>query len=128
MAFNNNTVAPELNNAVANLATVLTGGTDDATTIITLAGENHGATMEEANGDTEDLIVVGNMDADDEKDQEGEEESVVSAYTSSNYQTMNNSVLVAGSCAVNDPGVHVIVVEHVDEIHDYDQDIDGQEF
>ncbi|TVU06840.1 hypothetical protein EJB05_46876, partial [Eragrostis curvula] len=135
MASNNNVVASEVNSAVAklndHLATAITGGADAAdgsTTIITLAGENNGATMEAAAGDVEDLVVVGNADAEDDDDQEEEEESVVSNYTNSNYQAVNNSVLVAGSCAVNDPGVHVIVVEHVDEIRDYDEDIDGQEF
>lgn len=48
---------------------------------------------------------------------------MVSAYTNSNYQALNNSVLVAGSCAVKDPGVHVVIVEHVDEIRDYDDDV-----
>uniref|UniRef100_A0A0A9AAT0 Uncharacterized protein n=1 Tax=Arundo donax TaxID=35708 RepID=A0A0A9AAT0_ARUDO len=80
----------------------------------------------EAAGDVEDLVVVGNADAEEnESDQEDEEESVVSAYTNSNYQAVNNSVLVAGSCTVNDPGVHVVVVEHVDEIRDYDDDDDN---
>ncbi|CAN6247895.1 unnamed protein product [Urochloa humidicola] len=139
-ASNNNAVAAEVSAAVSklndNLATALTGSADAATgtnTIITLAGENSGATMEAAGaGDVEDLVVVGNADAEEEENdgQEGEEEEVqvVSAYTNSNYQAVNNSVLVSGSCAVNDPGVHVVVVEHVDEIRDYDDDLDAQEF
>ncbi|XP_062224681.1 uncharacterized protein LOC133923385 [Phragmites australis] len=126
----NNVVASEVNTGVAklndHLATALTGGeAAGATTIITLAGENSGATME-ATGDMEDIVVVGNADADENEDDQ-EEESVVSAYTNSNYQAVNNSVLVAGSCTVNDPGVHVVVVEHVDEIRDYDDDVDGQD-
>ncbi|OEL36956.1 hypothetical protein BAE44_0002029 [Dichanthelium oligosanthes] len=132
------------NNAVAavtklndHLATALTGGADNATTgantIITLAGENSGATMDAtaAGGDVEDLVVVGNADAEEEENDDGhheEEDVVISAYTNSNYQAVNNSVLVSGSCAVNDPGVHVVVVEHVDEIRDYDDELDGQEF
>lgn len=132
---NNNAVASEVNAAVSKLNDHLAAAlTDNAaadvgsTTIITLAGENHGATMEDAGGDAEDLVVVGNADAEEEDEEQQEEESVVSAYTNSNYQAVNNSVLVSGSCAVNDPGVHVIVVEHVDEIRDYDEDIDAQEF
>ncbi|EES10336.1 uncharacterized protein LOC8056950 [Sorghum bicolor] len=151
MASSNNVVATEVSNAVTklndHLATALTGsgenttttGTGGATTttIITLAGENSGATMDAAaaGGDVEDLVVVGSADADpEEHDDEGQEEEeeeenvVITAYANSNYQAVNNSVLVAGSCAVNDPGVHVVVVEHVDEIRDYDEDIDGQEF
>ncbi|WVZ83121.1 hypothetical protein U9M48_030298 [Paspalum notatum var. saurae] len=133
----NNAVAAELNAAVTklndHLATALTGGEASAAnnnTIITLAGENSGATMEAA-GDAEDLVVVGNADENGEEEDDGgqeeEEDVVVSAYTNSNYQAVNNSVLVAGSCAVNDPGVHVVVVEHVDEIRDYDDD-DDEEF
>ena len=149
MASSNNVVATEVSNAVTklndHLATALTGsgentttttGTGGATTtIITLAGENSGATMDAAaaGGDVEDLVVVGSADAEEHDDDEGQEEEeeenvVITAYANSNYQAVNNSVLVAGSCAVNDPGVHVVVVEHVDEIRDYDEDIDGQEF
>ncbi|KAJ1269794.1 hypothetical protein BS78_06G004700 [Paspalum vaginatum] len=140
MASNNAAVAAEVNAAVTklneHLATALTGGGEAAAasnnTIITLAGENSGASMDAA-GDAEDLVVVGNADAEEDGGQEeGEEDVVISAYTNSNYQAVNNSVLVAGSCAVNDPGVHVVVVEHVDEIRDYDDDEDsiihGQEF
>ena len=134
----NNAVAAEVSTAVTklneHLTTALNGadataGAANNTTVITLAGENSGATME-----AEDLVVVGNADAEEENDedhdqQEDEEEDVViSAYTNSNYQAVNNSVLVSGSCAVNDPGVHVVVVEHVDEIRDYDDDLDAQEF
>ena len=115
MASNN--VASEVNSTVAKLNDRLAGGSDEAnngaaTNIITLAGENNGATMEAA-GYVEDLVIVeaGGDDGD-------EEESVVSAYTNSNCQAVNNSVLVAGSCAVKDPGVHVVIVEHVDEIRD----------
>jgi len=135
MASSNNVVATEVSNAVTklndHLATALTGS-ENATTIITLAGENSGATMEAAaaaGGDVEDLVVVGSADAEEhDEEEEGEENVVITAYANSNYQAVNNSVLVAGSCAVNDPGVHVVVVEHVDEIRDYDEDIDVQEF
>ena len=133
----NNAVAAEVSTAVTklneHLATALNGadataGAANNTTVITLAGENSGATME-----AEDLVVVGNADAEAEEnedhDQQEEEDVVISAYTNSNYQAVNNSVLVSGSCAVNDPGVHVVVVEHVDEIRDYDDDdLDAQEF
>lgn len=112
-----NTVATEVNAAITNLNAHLAG--DDASgknTIITLAGENNGATMEAA-AEAEDLVVV-----EAGEHGEGEEEEVeVSAYTNSNYQAVNNSVLVAGSCAVRDPGVHVVVVEHVDDIRECDE-------
>ncbi|XP_006652072.1 uncharacterized protein LOC102710580 [Oryza brachyantha] len=111
MAANSN------DNLASEVSTILAKLNDEAkesSSIITLAGENNGATMEVA-GDVEDLVVV-------EAGGEDEEESVVSAYTNSNYQAVNNSVLVAGSCAVKDPGVHVVIVEHVDEIRDYDDD------
>jgi hypothetical protein len=132
MAANNN-MASELNSAVTNLndhlATALSGASGNAesdagkTTIITLAGENNGAAME---ADAEDLVVVEAGGGD--HDEEGEDEEVeVSAYTNSNYQAVNNSVLVAGSCAVRDPGVHVVIVEHVDHIRDCEIFEDGEE-
>ncbi|BAF13921.1 uncharacterized protein [Oryza sativa Japonica Group] len=116
-------VASEVSSILSKLNDHLAGA-DEAkepagTSIITLAGENNGATMEVA-GDVEDLVVV---EAGGDEDDDEEEESVVSAYTNSNYQALNNSVLVAGSCAVKDPGVHVVIVEHVDEIRDYDDDV-----
>ncbi|CAD6264386.1 unnamed protein product [Miscanthus lutarioriparius] len=130
MASSNNVVATEVSNAVTklndHLGTALTGSGSENTTIITLAGENSGANLEAAAsaGDVEDLVVVGSADAEEhDEEEEGEENVVITAYANSNYQAVNNSVLVA-----NDPGVHVVVVEHVDEIRDYDEDIDGQEF
>ncbi|KAI4968657.1 hypothetical protein ZWY2020_045987 [Hordeum vulgare] len=115
MASNNTNAASEVSNAVTDLNDHLAAalGGDDKTTVITLAGENNGAAM-----DAEDLVVV---EAGDEE--EGEDEEVqVAAYTNSNYQAVNNSVLVAGSCAVRDAGVHVVIVEHVDDIRDCDGD------
>ncbi|RLM74070.1 uncharacterized protein C2845_PM15G00100 [Panicum miliaceum] len=130
-----NAVAAEVSTAVTklneHLATALNGADAANNTVITLAGENSGATMDAAAaGDVEDLVVVGNEDAEEENEDhdQQEEDVVISAYTNSNYQAVNNSVLVSGSCAVNDPGVHVVVVEHVDEIRDYDDDLDAQEF
>uniref|UniRef100_A0ACD5YZK9 Uncharacterized protein n=1 Tax=Avena sativa TaxID=4498 RepID=A0ACD5YZK9_AVESA len=131
MASNTNAAAAEVNAAVTNLndhlATALSGD-GKTNTIITLAGENNGAAMEAA--DAEDLVVVeaGGGDHDEEDDEAGEDEEVeVSAYTNSNYQAVNNSVLVAGSCAVRDPGVHVVIVEHVDYIRDCEIFEDGEE-
>uniref|UniRef100_A0A0D9W1S1 Uncharacterized protein n=1 Tax=Leersia perrieri TaxID=77586 RepID=A0A0D9W1S1_9ORYZ len=126
MAANSNSnVASEVSSILAKLNEHLAGDDKEAaagSNIITLAGENNGATMEVAGGgDVEDLVVVEAAGDEDEEEEE-EEESVVSAYTNSNYQAVNNSVLVAGSCAVKDPGVHVVIVEHVDEIRDYDDD------
>uniref|UniRef100_A0A0E0D9X1 Uncharacterized protein n=1 Tax=Oryza meridionalis TaxID=40149 RepID=A0A0E0D9X1_9ORYZ len=119
-------VASEVSSILSKLNDHLAGA-DEAkeaaagTSIITLAGENNGATMEVAGDvEVEDLVVV---EAGGDEDDDEEEESVVSAYTNSNYQALNNSVLVAGSCAVKDPGVHVVIVEHVDEICDYDDDV-----
>ncbi|EMS47782.1 hypothetical protein TRIUR3_17921 [Triticum urartu] len=121
MASNNSTnAASEVSNAITDLndhlATALGTGDEGKTTVITLAGENDGATM-----DAEDLVVV---EAGGEQEEEGEEEEEVqvAAYTNSNYQAVNNSVLLAGSCAVRDPGVHVVIVEHVDDIRDCDGD------
>ncbi|VAH24897.1 unnamed protein product [Triticum turgidum subsp. durum] len=119
MASNNTNAASEVSNAITDLndhlATALGTGDEGKTTVITLAGENDGAAM-----DAEDLVVV---EAGGEGEEGEEEEEVqVAAYTNSNYQAVNNSVLLAGSCAVRDPGVHVVIVEHVDDIRDCDGD------
>ncbi|KAM3373064.1 hypothetical protein ACQJBY_019795 [Aegilops geniculata] len=121
MASNTNNAGSEVSNAITDLndhlATALGTGDEGKTTVITLAGENDGADM-----DAEDLVVV-EAGGEQEEGEEGEEEEVhVAAYTNSNYQAVNNSVLLAGSCAVRDPGVHVVIVEHVDDIRDCDGD------
>ncbi|XP_037475337.1 uncharacterized protein LOC119352851 [Triticum dicoccoides] len=119
MASNNTNAASEVSNAITDLndhlATALGTGDEGKTTVITLAGENDGAAM-----DAEDLVVA---EAGGEGEEGEEEEEVqLAAYTNSNYQAVNNSVLLAGSCAVRDPGVHVVIVEHVDDIRDCDGD------
>ncbi|GFP92546.1 hypothetical protein PHJA_001398800 [Phtheirospermum japonicum] len=77
--------------------------------IITLAGNNLGATMR---GDTEDKLPVGVGPQDLEQDD-------FSTYVNSNFQAINNSIMLGGSYKTNDPGVHL-------DISDYDQQKGGK--
>ncbi|XP_064960973.1 uncharacterized protein LOC135610414 [Musa acuminata AAA Group] len=79
--------------------------------VITMAGDNKGASMK---ADMEELgDAHGGLYSDD---------GGMCTYTNSNYQAVNNSILLGGSCAAKDPGVHVVISEYVEEDDDDDDD------
>ncbi|XP_010533419.1 PREDICTED: uncharacterized protein LOC104809215 [Tarenaya hassleriana] len=102
------------------------GNDEKAVTVVTLSGENKGATMQIASDMAKSDSAVhirrgyrSNPDespyttsTDDEqgrkhpKEQE-EEESLVKAYVNCNAQSINNSIVFQSSVAENDPGAHV---------------------
>ena len=68
--------------------------------IITLAGSNTGATMR--------------GELDEKPDLPGENEAL-STYVNSNFQSVNNSIMMGGTYSTNDPGVHLDIsdlIEH----------------
>ena len=72
---------------------------DNGTRIVTLAGTNTGATLrgeldEKSSGLCGDQPVLGDSDA-------------LRTYINSNFQAINNSIMMGGSYNTNDPGVHV---------------------
>ncbi|RWW41699.1 hypothetical protein BHE74_00052820 [Ensete ventricosum] len=80
------------------------GDADPGLGVITLAGDNKGASMKldiEELGDSH-----GGLYSDD---------GGMCTYTNSNYQAVNNSILLGGSCAAKDPGVHVVISEYKEE-------------
>ncbi|CAL9163972.1 UPF0329 protein ECU05_1680/ECU11_0050-like [Musa acuminata AAA Group] len=79
--------------------------------VITMAGDNKGASMK---ADMEELgDAHGGLYSDD---------GGMCTYTNSNYQAVNNSILLGGSCAAKDPGVHVVISEYVEEDDDDDDE------
>ncbi|KAK8653554.1 hypothetical protein V6N13_127547 [Hibiscus sabdariffa] len=84
----------DIKDMVSSITSRLEGGgvddDDDGAGIITLAGNNVGATMRS------EL---------DEKS--GDETDAVSSYVNSNFQGVNNSIMVGSSYNANDPGVHL---------------------
>ncbi|KAF9600894.1 hypothetical protein IFM89_013801 [Coptis chinensis] len=60
-------------------------------TVITLAGNNIGATMQ---GELEEIS-------------DAEEDKAFTTYTNSNFQAINNSIMFGGSYTCKDPGVHI---------------------
>nr|GLL47837.1 uncharacterized protein LOC109169851 [Ipomoea trifida] len=70
------------------------------TRIVTLAGNNMGASMR------------GEMD--EKAGLEGDSEAM-KTYVNSNFQAVNNSIMLGGSYSTNDPGVHMEVVDNVIE-------------
>ncbi|KAL2516353.1 hypothetical protein Fot_30324 [Forsythia ovata] len=73
---------------------------DDGVRIITLAGTNQGATMR------------GDMDEKTAGGLQGTEE--FTTCVNSNFQAINNSIMLGGSYNTNDPGVHLEITEYMD--------------
>lgn len=73
--------------------------------IITLAGSNLGATMR---GDVDD------KGAPPRGLTLPEQEDSTSYVVNSNFQAINNSIMLDGSYKTNDPGVHLDITDHVD--------------
>ncbi|XAR57729.1 hypothetical protein NMG60_11025977 [Bertholletia excelsa] len=80
---------------------------DRGVRIITLAGNNTGATMR---GLEEKTSGGGSQD----QGLDGDEMEAVGTYVNSNFQGINNSILMGGSYSANDPGVHMDVTDYVD--------------
>ncbi|XP_031498300.1 uncharacterized protein LOC116262901 [Nymphaea colorata] len=64
--------------------------------VIALTGNNNGASMKAGRDEVADTRVSSPADGE-----------AVAAYANSNFQAVNNSVVVGGSCTANDPGIHL---------------------
>ncbi|PKU81714.1 uncharacterized protein LOC110097338 [Dendrobium catenatum] len=71
----------------------------DGVRIITLTGNNNGATMKIDGAAVGQMVETHGMLLGDEK--------TMRAYSNSNYQAVNNSVLLGGSYTAEDPGIHI---------------------
>ncbi|XP_040989031.1 uncharacterized protein LOC121236661 [Juglans microcarpa x Juglans regia] len=73
--------------------------------IVTLAGTNTGATlrseMDEKANPPHDGLSLG-------------EPETLSTYVNSNFQAINNSIMMGGSYGTNDPGVHLDISDYFD--------------
>ncbi|KAK4372587.1 hypothetical protein RND71_007971 [Anisodus tanguticus] len=78
---------------------------EHGTRIITLAGTNLGASMRG---------VMDEKPAGLEGVSPGEDEAL-KTYVNSNFQSINNSIMLGGSYCTNDPGVHLDISDYVDE-------------
>ncbi|KAG6385007.1 hypothetical protein SASPL_153831 [Salvia splendens] len=74
---------------------------DQGMRMITLAGTNLGATMR---GDLDDKAAAP----------QPEQEETASYVVNSNFQAINNSIMLGGSYKTNDPGVHLDITDYVD--------------
>lgn len=112
---------PPLNqSAMATASTdLLVGlGEGEGAGLVMLGGGNTGA-VTKADGRLLQQLAVdtqGEMRAD---------ETSLSAFANSNYQAVNNSVVVGGHCAVEDPGIHIEILESDDE-DDGGSDVDEE--
>lgn len=88
---------------------------EEESRIITLAGSNKGAWMK---GNLEEMMDTHGALYDEERE--------MSAYTNSNYQAVNNSILLRGCCTADDPGVHIVISGYADEHGDGHQESDGK--
>ncbi|GAB4844201.1 hypothetical protein Ancab_037567 [Ancistrocladus abbreviatus] len=74
--------------------------------IITLSGSNVGATMKRSE-----------MDAGEQPQEQDDWGN--GTYVNSNFQAVNNSIMMNGSCSSNDPGVHLNISDYVGD-HDHE--------
>lgn len=73
---------------------------DHGVRIVTLAGTNNGATLRsELDEKPEGLSLADQPD------------STLSTYVNSNFQAINNSIMMGGSYSTNDPGVHLDITD-----------------
>ncbi|OVA19938.1 hypothetical protein BVC80_237g38 [Macleaya cordata] len=75
--------------------------------IITLAGSNTGATMKAAEWDEKSSFGISSSSS---LDQEG-----MTAYANSNFQAINNSIMLGGSYSCKDPGIHMETSDYVEQ-------------
>lgn len=75
--------------------------------IVTLAGSNNGATMR---GDLDEKSSPRHGMSLGEQEGEG-----LSTYVNSNFQAINNSIMMGGSYSTNDPGVHMDISDFIDD-------------
>ncbi|KDP42685.1 hypothetical protein JCGZ_23625 [Jatropha curcas] len=80
--------------------------------IITLAGTNTGATMRSELDDKPNYNPQGLS---------GDEPEALGTYVNSNFQAINNSIMIGGSYNTNDPGVHLDISD-IFEHHAYRPD------
>ncbi|KAG6522476.1 hypothetical protein ZIOFF_019616 [Zingiber officinale] len=105
--------------ASADLFVGLGEGEGEGAGLVMLTGENTGAVTKADSRLLQQLAVdtQGEMRAD---------EASLSAFANSNYQAVNNSVVVGGHCAVEDPGVHIEILENDDEEDGGGSDVDEE--
>jgi len=98
--------------AAVNPTTATQFPTDDKTvSVVTLAGDNRGATMHVAGSHSQSTRKKGSIHNIHRTKEEEEKDEAGKAYVNSNIQSMNNSLMVQGSINGRDPGVHVILPE-----------------
>ncbi|XP_047341628.1 uncharacterized protein LOC124945272 [Impatiens glandulifera] len=83
--------------------------------IITLAGTNVGATMKGQQQETEKQFR--RLDGQDNQDEDDNEDGHTSrTLVNSNFQAINNSIMMGGSYSANDPGVHIEVTDYLPQL------------
>ncbi|TKY53482.1 laccase-1 protein [Spatholobus suberectus] len=73
--------------------------------MVTLVGNNNGATLR------------SELDEKSGNPYHGDESEALSTYVNSNFQAINNSVMLGGSYQANDPGVHLDISDFFTEHH-----------
>ena len=122
-------IKDDISNLVQKLATVTpTQPMDDTNfSVVTLAGDNRGATMQVGSNSTkkegsirihrayktepeESTEATTDTDTDENSSRgSAEKDDVAKAYVNSNIQSVNNSLMLHGSVSERDPGVRVVL-------------------
>ncbi|KAK8939296.1 hypothetical protein KSP40_PGU002190 [Platanthera guangdongensis] len=115
----------QLNHELQDVISILTKlaknnnrSVNDATGIITVAGTNRGAVLRMDGPKDTAQIPAETHNTDDE----GTE-----AYANSNYQSINNSIVIGGSCVADDPGIHLHIEDYAKEAMEENKPADHHE-
>ncbi|RRT50733.1 hypothetical protein B296_00026704 [Ensete ventricosum] len=76
----------------------------DGTRIVVLASENKGAVTKV---NSQEMMDTGGVLRADK--------NALAACANSNYQAINNSIVLDGSCTAEDPGIHIAISDHEDD-------------
>ncbi|XP_021896629.1 uncharacterized protein LOC110813694 [Carica papaya] len=101
-------VANLQNHASAGVSRVEDDDDDDdkhGVRVVTLAGNNTGATMRSDSDDVKPGNAYDGLVSAGEKAAGAED--ALSTYVNSNFQAVNNSIMLESSYSTNDPGVHL---------------------
>ncbi|TXG50804.1 hypothetical protein EZV62_023328 [Acer yangbiense] len=94
---------------------------DHGVRIITLAGTNTGATMR-TELDDKNIPLSGVSLGDQHQHQQQQQPEPLATYVNSNFQSVNNSIMLGSTYNTNDPGVHLDIADFYEHQHGHKPD------
>ncbi|KAK2664452.1 hypothetical protein Ddye_003026 [Dipteronia dyeriana] len=98
---------------------------DHGVRIITLAGTNTGATMRSELDDKNSSL--SGVSLGDHHHQQQQQPEPLATYVNSNFQAVNNSIMLGSSYNTNDPGVHLDIADFYENHHGHHKPADQKQ-